>query len=89
MERIAYRAGGKEDIRDWTGAAGGRELQGGALTCGWMLTVMGEIFVLKPGAAGAIGRARWRNSSESIAMMEMFLSSRVARCSAKAERRVI
>lgn len=44
---------------------------------------MGEIFVLKPGAAGAIGRARWRNSSESIAMMKMFL--RVAWCSARVE----
>lgn len=50
-----------------------------------MLTVMGEIFVLKPGAAGAIGRARWRNSSESIAMMKMFLRGRVAWCFAKVE----
>lgn len=50
-----------------------------------MFTVMGEIFVLKPGAAGAIGRARWRNSSESIAMMKMFLWGRVAWWFAKAE----
>jgi hypothetical protein len=49
-----------------------------------MLTVMGEIFVLKPGPAGAIGRARWRNSSESIAIF----GAGVSRCSAKAERTV-
>lgn len=27
------------------------------------------MFVLKPGRVGAIGRARWRNSSESIAIL--------------------
>lgn len=50
-----------------------------------MLTVIGEIFVLKPGPAGAIGRARWRNSSESIAMMKTFLWVRSRGVFAKAE----
>lgn len=34
-----------------------------------MLTAMGEMLLLKPGIDGAIGLARWRNSSDSIAMV--------------------
>lgn len=39
-------------------------------TCGWMLTVMGEMLLLKPGTEGAMGLARCRNSSESIAILK-------------------
>lgn len=31
---------------------------------------MGEMLVLKPGTAGAMGLARWRNSSHSIAILK-------------------
>lgn len=36
-----------------------------------MLTVMGEMLLLKPGTEGAIGLARWRNSSASIAILKV------------------
>lgn len=42
---------------------------GSLLTWGWRLTVMGEMLLLKPGMEGAMGLARWRNSSVSIAML--------------------
>lgn len=32
---------------------------------------MGEMLLLKPGAEGATGRARCRNSSESIAILKV------------------
>lgn len=35
-----------------------------------MLTVIGEMLLLKPGTDGAMGLARWRNSSDSIAMLK-------------------
>lgn len=39
-------------------------------TWGWRLTVMGVMLLLKPGMDGAMGLARWRNSSVSIAMLK-------------------
>lgn len=55
---------------------GGSWLGVGACTCGWMLTVMGEMLLLKPGTDGAIGLARCRNSSESIAMLKVVVGWR-------------